>query len=68
MDNSPRIARATNMPAEYHEAKCPRCKKPFRCLVVTVLGQEAHRAKCCGECLVVEPDADADQRREDAPV
>lgn len=56
------------MPAEYHEAKCPRCKKPFRCLVVTVLGQEAHRAKCCGECLVVEPDADADQRREDAPV
>ncbi len=42
------------MPSSYEETKCPRCGKPFRQLVVTVLGQEAYRAKSCGECLAVE--------------
>lgn len=44
------------MPTEYHEAKCPMCGKPFPQLVVTVLGQEAYRARVCQDCLPKEDD------------
>lgn len=42
------------MATEYHEAKCPKCGKPFRQIVVTVLNVEAYRAKVCHDCLPKE--------------
>lgn len=46
------------MPVTHEEAKCPTCGKPFRQLVIKVLGQEAFRAKVCEDCLPKDDEAD----------